>query len=72
MESVNVHAEERCGRVDCWKNSSQKQRWLASALLDIEPRFHRLSGHRHLLALREAIKAELKIKTVEKGVGVAA
>jgi len=72
LESVNALAEERCGRVDCWKNSHQKQRWLAAALLDIEPRFHRLAGYRHLPALREALKAELKIKTVEKGVEAAA
>jgi hypothetical protein len=31
-----------------------------------------LAGRRHLPALREALKAELKIKTVEKGVEVAA
>ena len=61
IESINAQAEERCGRVDCWKNSNQKQRWLASALLDIEPRFRRLSGYRHLPALRSAIMKELKI-----------
>jgi transposase-like protein len=62
IESVNAQAEERCGRVDHWKNSNQKQRWLASALLDIEGRLNRLSGYRHLPALREAIMKELKIE----------
>jgi hypothetical protein len=34
-----VHAlvEERCAKVDRWKNSSQRQRWLATALAGIEP-----------------------------------
>lgn len=72
LESVNAQAEERCGRVDSWKNSNQKHRWLASALLDIEPRLRRLLGYRHLPALRTAIKQELKIQKVEEGVEVAA
>ena len=72
IESVNSQAEERCGRVDHWKNSNQKHRWLAAALLDIEPRLRRLLGYRHLPALRKAIKQELKIKTIEEGGGVAA
>jgi transposase-like protein len=66
IESVNAQAEERCGRVDPWKNSNQKQRWLAAALIDIEPRLRRLSGYRHLPALRVAIIKELKLD-IEKG-----
>jgi transposase-like protein len=62
LESVNAMAEERCGKVDCWKNSRQKHRWLASALLDIEPRLRKLMGWRHLIQLRESIQKELKIK----------
>jgi transposase-like protein len=62
LESVNAMAEERCGKVDCWKNSHQKHRWLASALLDIEPRLRRLVGYIHLPKLRDAIMKELKIK----------
>jgi putative transposase len=72
LESVNSQAEERCGRVDHWKNSNQKHRWLAASLVDIEPRLHRLLGYRHLPALRDAIKEELKIETIEKGGLVAA
>ena len=61
IESVNAQAEQRCGRVDHWKNSNQKHRWLAAALLDIEPRLRRLSGYRHLPLLRTAIQKELDI-----------
>jgi len=63
IESVNAQAEERCGRVDNWKSSNQKQRWLAAALIDIEPRLNRLLGYRHLPALRAAIMKELKLDT---------
>ena len=61
LENVNALVEERCGKVDCWKNSSQRQRWLATALVDIEPRLRRVMGYRHLAALREAVQRELKI-----------
>lgn len=61
LESVNALAEQRCGRVDRWRNSNHKQRWLAAALLDIEPRLRKLLGYRHLPSLRSAIQNELGI-----------
>jgi len=63
LESVNALVEERCAKVDHWKNSSQRQRWLATALADIEPRLRKVMGYRHLPMLREALKRELKIET---------
>jgi transposase-like protein len=59
LESLNARVEERCGKVDAWKTSNQKQRWLASALLDIEPRLRRVMGHKHLPALRQALMQDL-------------
>jgi transposase-like protein len=71
LESVNALVEERCAKVDHWKNSSQRQRWLATALVDIEPRLRKVMGYRHLPKLREALKRELKIgakpSTASKG-----
>lgn len=69
LESVNAQAEQRCGRVDHWKNSAHKQRWLAAALLDIEPRLRKLSGHRHLPALRVAMQRELGLMVPDSAVG---
>ncbi len=54
LESINALVEERCAKVDRWTNSNQRQRWLAAALLDIEPRLRRVKGYRHLPRLREA------------------
>ena len=65
IESVNALVEERCAKVDHWKNSSQRQRWLASALADIEPRLRKIMGYRHLPKLRDALKRELKIETTK-------
>ena len=62
LESVNALVEERCAKVDHWKNSSQRHRWLATALVDIEPRLRKVRGYRHLPKLREALQRELKIE----------
>jgi transposase-like protein len=61
LENINGQVEQRCGKVDCWKNSNQRYRWLATALLDIEPRLRTVVGFRHLPVLREALQRELKI-----------
>jgi len=61
LESINATVEERCAKVDRWVNSSQRQRWLAAALWDIEPRLRRVKGYRHLPKLREALQRELTI-----------
>jgi hypothetical protein len=42
--------------VASWKNSDQRQRWTASALLEVEPRLRRVKGHRSLKKLRLAMK----------------
>ena len=46
MRSAVALVEQRTAKVDYWKNSDQQQRWLATALLDIEPRLRRVKGYR--------------------------
>ena len=58
LESIFALVEQRTGKVDRWQNSNQKQRWLAAALLDIEPRLRRLRGYRGLPQLQEALQEE--------------
>ncbi|MDD5434989.1 MAG: transposase [Nitrospira sp.] len=65
IESLMSQIGQRTDKVDYWKNSNQKQRWVASALLDIEPRLTRVRGYKHLPALRDAIQKELKIEVLE-------
>lgn len=59
LESINSMVEERSAKVDCWKNSSQKHRWLAAALLYIEPRLNRISGYKQIPLLREELQQSL-------------
>ena len=64
LESINALIEERCAKVDHWQHSSQRQRWLATALLDIEPRLRKVMGYRHLPRLRDALKLPLGVNWV--------
>jgi putative transposase len=61
IESVMSLVTQYTHKVDCWKNSSQKHRWIASALLEIEPRLRRIKGYRYLPSLRNALKQRLQL-----------
>lgn len=56
IENVNKLIEMKTSRVSYWKNSDQRQRWLAAALLTIEPKLRKIKGYRHLPLLRSAMR----------------
>ena len=58
-------------KVTAWRTSDQKQRWLAAALLDIEPRLRRLRGFRALPVLRAALHAAIRQQDSAAGTRVA-
>ena len=60
LESIHARVEDRTARVDHWRNSEQKHRWLATALLDLEPRLRRIKNYRSLPLLREALKRHVQ------------
>jgi len=62
LESVHSLVEECRAKVDSWKNSNQGRRWLATGLLDIEPRLRRVKGYRHLPQMRQALRRELGLE----------
>lgn len=55
IENLNALVGQRTDKVDCWRNAEQKHRWLATTLLDIEPRLRKVRGHRQLARLRAAL-----------------
>jgi putative transposase len=71
LESLNSLVEQRVARVDRWRSSDQKQRWLAAALLDIEPRLRRIKGFRALPLLRQALLAEVRGETGARSIQAA-
>lgn len=60
LENLNALVGRRTDKVDCWKNAEQKHRWLATTLLDLEPRLRKVCGCRQLLRLRAALQMQLK------------
>ena len=60
IENLNSLIGNRTGKVDRWRNSEQKQRWLATAILDIEPRLRTVVGYRQLPRLRAALQSASK------------
>jgi len=66
IESINAGLGQKTDKVDCWKNSDQKQRWVASALLDMEPRLRKIKGYRHLPRLKEVLKNRIAEKEMQK------
>jgi hypothetical protein len=39
---------QKTDKIAYWRNSSQKQRWVATSLLYIEQRLNKVNGYRHL------------------------
>jgi len=64
LESINAQLSRLLNRVTYWKNSNQKHRWLASALLSIEPKLRRIKGYKALPQLRDALQRTLKLENV--------
>lgn len=59
LESVNSQVSALTGHVKRWTNSGQRHRWLAAALLDIEPRLRKVKGSKYLPLLRRALQHDL-------------
>ncbi len=57
IESLNSQLARYTRRVSYWKNSNQRQRWVATALLEIEPSLRRIKGFKSLPTLRAKMKA---------------
>lgn len=55
IENVNKQLGTHTDRVDRWQNSDQRQRWVATAMLMIEPRLKRVKGHKFMGELRAAM-----------------
>ena len=56
IESIQARLGQYTDKVDYWRNSDQKQRWVAAALCDLEPRLKRVKGMKYLPELRLAIQ----------------
>ena len=63
IESLNSMVAQLTRNVKRWTNSNQRSRWLATPLLDSEPRLRRIKDFRCLPRLRIALQNDLKLDT---------
>jgi putative transposase len=59
IENPNGTVRRQTRRVSRWQDGAMVLRWAASALLNAEKKFRRVSGHRELWMLENALKALL-------------
>ncbi len=65
IENVNKLLALYTDRVTRWQNSDQRQRWVGTAMLELEPGLNKVQGYKQLGNLRAAMKAfaaEQKLK----------
>lgn len=56
IENLNKQLAVYTDRVCRWQSSDHRRRWVATALLEIEPGLNKVMGYGHLKELREAMK----------------
>ena len=61
LESLNSLVAQRVDHVKRWTTGKQRHRWLAAALIDIQPRLRRVKGHQHLQLLRTRLQEHLHL-----------
>lgn len=64
LESVMGQIGQYTDKVDRWHNSNHILRWTATALLDIEPRLHRIRGYQYLRLLRHKLRETINQRQV--------
>lgn len=62
IENLNSQLSKYIGKVKYWKNSSQRYRWVASALLEIEMRMRKVKNYKNLKIMQQRINQEIKLK----------
>lgn len=65
LESINSQIQRLTRKVTTWRNSEQRQRWLASAVLEIEPELRKIKGYRYLPLLQQALLRHLNLKAAD-------
>ena len=66
IEGVMSQMGAYTDKVDRWHNSDQILRWTGMSLMDIEPRLHRIYGHRYLNILRFKLLRIVEERTGKK------
>jgi putative transposase len=65
IENLNSQLRKYVHKVKYWKNSYQRQRWVAAALLRIEQKMRKVFNSKHLDEMKAKIKKEIEKKILD-------
>ena len=60
IENLNSQIEKYLRKVKYWQTSTQRYRWVACALLEIEQRMKKVHNYKHLNEMREKLQNEIE------------
>ena len=64
IENLNSQIEKYLKKVKYWQTSTQRYRWVACALLEIEQRMKKVHNYKHLNEIREKLQNEIEIQQI--------
>jgi putative transposase len=65
IENLNSQIMKYLRKVKHWKTSTQRYRWVASALLEIDQRMNKVHNYKYLSEMREKLKIEIEKQQIE-------
>ena len=68
IENLNSQIGKYLNKVKTWKNSKERYRWIAAALLEIEIKMRKVNNFRELDKMQKAIKKEIQKRTSQEGI----
>ena len=68
IENLNSQIEKYLNKVKYWKNSKERYRWIAAALLEIELKMRKVNNFRILNQMQKTIKEEIQKRTSQQGI----
>jgi putative transposase len=68
IENLNSQIGKYLNKVKYWKNSKERYRWIAAALLEIELKMRKVNNFRILNQMQNTIKEEIQKRTSQEGI----
>ncbi len=68
IENLNSQVEKYLRKVKFWKNSKERYRWSAAAMLEIEVKMRKVNNFKNLDKMQKAIKKEIHKRTSQQGI----
>jgi transposase-like protein len=68
IENLNSQIGKYLYKVKSWKNSKERYRWIAAALLEIEMKMRKVNNFRKLDVMQKTIKEEIQKRTSQEAI----